>query len=42
MGKEDAVHICSEVLVIKKNNMMSFAVTWMDLETDTYTLLYIE
>ena len=32
MDKEDVVHICNGLLVIQKNVIMQFAVTWMDLE----------
>ena len=33
MDKEDVVHIYSGILAIKKNEIMLFAATWMDLET---------
>ena len=32
MDKEDVVHIYSGILAIKKNKIMLFAATWMDLE----------
>ena len=33
MGKEDVVHIYNEILLShKKNEIMSFEETWMDLE----------
>ena len=32
MNKEDVVHIYNAILAIKKNEIMSFAATWMDLE----------
>ena len=34
MDKEDVVHICNGILliVIKQNEILSFATTWMDLE----------
>ena len=32
MDKEDVAHIYSGILVIKKNKIMLFAATWMDLE----------
>ena len=32
MDKEDVVYIHNGILVIKKNEIMSFAATWMDLE----------
>ena len=31
-NKEDAVHIMEYYSAIKKNEIMSFAATWMDLE----------
>ena len=32
MDKEYVVHIYSGILVLKKNEIRSFAATWMDLE----------
>ena len=33
MDKEDGVHIYNEIwLILKANEMMTFATTWMDLE----------
>ena len=35
MDKEYLVHMYNGILVTKKNEIMPFAATWMDLETDT-------
>ena len=32
MDKEDVVNTCNGILAIKKNEIMSLAATWMDLE----------
>ena len=32
LGKEEVVQICNGILATKKNEIMSFAATWMDLE----------
>ena len=31
MDKEDVVHIHSGILALKRNEIMAFAATWMDL-----------
>ena len=33
MDKEDVVHIYIEAFVIKRNELMALAATWIDLET---------
>ena len=33
MDKEDVVHLYNGILAIKRNEIVSFAETWMDLET---------
>ena len=35
MDKEDVVHMYNGILAIKKNEITSFAATWMDLEMIT-------
>ena len=35
MDKEDVVYLYNGILAIKKNEIMSFAATWMDLEIIT-------
>ena len=32
MDKENVVHMYNGILAIKRNEMMPFAATWMDLE----------
>ena len=32
MDKEDVVYICNGILAIKKNEIMPFTATWMQLE----------
>ena len=32
MDKEDVVHMYNGILLSKKNKILSFAATWMDLE----------
>ena len=32
MDKEDVIHIYNGISVIKKNKVMPFAITWMDLK----------
>ena len=32
MDKEDVIHIYDGILAIKKNKIIPFAVTWMDIE----------
>jgi len=32
MDKENVIHIYNEILVIKKNELMALAATWIDLE----------